>query len=163
MRTSASNNRTRHALAVAQEARLQQFATRSTNLTRLLEQERKPTKRERRIARETYTRAGTIQAETLLHEWASEQIDAVHLTSAYHYTRTVAQMNRLLYMPMDEETAKDVASYLTAQKASYARHKSALTENIVGNITRIASDPLPLEEEKKPKGILGWLLGGEEG
>jgi hypothetical protein len=146
---------------VTQESRLEQYATRSANLTRLIGQEQRPTKRERKVARETYTRAGAIQAETLLHEWASEQIDLVHLTGVHHYATTVARMNRLLYVPVDEETAKDVAAFLTAEKAAYARHKATLTENLVANITAIASAPLPLEEEK-PKGILGWLLGGTE-
>lgn len=161
MPPTRSNNQTKNALAVAQGARLQRYGARSSNLTKLMEREHKPGKREQRIARETYVRVGTIQAETLLAEWASEQIDDFTLTTAFHYARTVNGMNQILYQDMDEVTARDVAAFLTGLKGNYARQKYELHETIVGNITRIAGEPLPMEEKRK--GFLDRLLDwGEE-
>jgi hypothetical protein len=60
---------------------------------------------------------------------------------------------------MDELTRADMTAWTTAQKQMVFRHESMLLEGTVGCIINYTTTPLPQEEEKKPKGLLAWLLG----
>ncbi len=159
MPTSRPGKQTQRALAVVEQARLQRFNTQPSRLVQMMEQAGKPTPLQRKIAVETVTRAGSIEASSLLHEWASQHIGQVHVTSQHNVYRTVAQLNAVMTMPMDEPTAADMAAWTTAQKQMLIRHEATLLDATVGNITRIATTLLPEEEEERPKGILGWLIG----
>lgn len=159
MPTSRPTKQTQRAVAVVDQARLQQLTTRPSRLVQMVEQAGKPTPLQRKIAMETVTRAGSIEASNLLHEWASQHISHAHVTSQRNVYQTVSHLNAVMTMPMDEVTAADMTAWTTAQKQMFIRHEATLLDATVGNITRIAMTPLPQEEEEQPKGLLGWLIG----
>jgi hypothetical protein len=162
MPTGRPSKQTQTAIAITQQSRLQQFNAQPSrlDLEQLLERSGKPTKLQQKIAVETVTRAGSIQAASLLHEWGSQHIASAHVTSQRNAYRTFSQLNSVMTMPMDDVTFKDMEAWTTAQKQMYIRHESSLLDGTAGNIIRITTTPLPDKEEEKPKGILGWLIGG---
>ena len=107
-----------------------------------------------KIGGETITRAGSIEASSVPHGWASENIAVVHVTSQQNVFRAVRQLNAVMTMPMDEITAADMVAWTKGQKGMLFRHESTLLEGTVGNITRIAQTALPEKEEEQPTGIL---------
>ncbi len=158
---SSSTRPTRHtqrALAVVEHAPLRRIGSQPSQLAKFLEQGGPPTKRQKKIAVETVTRAGTIQAQDLLHEWASEHIHRAHVTSQTNVFQTLSRLNATLSLPMDEQTAKDLLAWTTAQKQLLIRHESTLLDGVVTNMTRTATKPLP-DDDEEPKGVLAWLLG----
>lgn len=161
MSTSHRGRPAQRALAIADQARLHHLGTQPSRLAKLIEHSGKTTRLQRKIAIETVTRAGSIEATTLLHEWGSQKISEVHLISQRNALLTFRQLNAVRFSVTDEETAKDMEAWTTAQKQMFIRHESTLLEGMVANITRLATDPLPNDEER-PKGILGWLVRATE-
>jgi hypothetical protein len=157
MSTSRRARSTQRAVAIAEQVRLPQLGTQPSRLANLMEGSGKPTRLQRKIAMETVTRAGSIEATTLLHEWGSQNIAHAHLLSQRHALHTFRQLNAVMVGVLDPETAKDMETWTTAQKLMYTRHASTLLDGTVANITRLVTEPLPSEEER-PKGILGWLV-----
>ena len=159
MPTGRPSKQTQRAMAVVEQSRLRQYNARSDRLGQLMTQAGKATPLQKKIAETVVTRAGSVDAASLLHDWASEHIAAAHVTSNHNAYRTFSQLNSVLAMPMDDLTRADMTAWTAAEKQQYIRHESTLLEGTVGNIIRYTTTPLPQEEEKKPKGLLSWLLG----
>ncbi len=155
MSTSRRAKPAQRALAITEHAQLHQVNAQPSRLAQMLEQPGKPTKLQRRIAVETVTRAGSIEATGLLHEWASQNVARAHVISQHHVYQTVSRLNAVMTMPMDPVTAADMSAWTTAQKDMLFRHEASLLDGMVTNIVKLATTPLP--EADEPTGILGWL------
>lgn len=155
MSTSRRAKPAQRALAITGHAQLHQVNAQPSRLAQMLEQPGKPTKLQRKIAVETVTRAGSIEATGLLHEWASQNVARAHVISQHHIYQTVSRLNTLMTMPMDPVTTADMTAWTTAQKEMLFRHEATLLDGTATNIVKLATSPLPAEAE--PTGILGWL------
>ena len=146
-------------LALINQAQLQRYAEQPSALEQLLKNPRPPTKRQRKIAEELYIRAGVIEGTRHLHDFTTQTISSMHLSTQSAYVHTVSSLNRLKQQTasLDEETAADVAEWTTAQKEMYRRHLSGNLEGAVNLVIGLGHRVLYLEDEPKPKGIIGWL------
>src|SRR4051794_12148075 len=113
MPSGRPSRQTQRAVAIFEQASLNQFNAQPSRLTKLMEQSGKPTPLQRKIALETVTRAGSIEASNLLHGCASGHIAHVHLTSQQNVFQALRQLNAVMTMPMDEITTADMVAWTT--------------------------------------------------
>lgn len=145
------------AMAIVDEARLQQVNAQPSRLANLVERGGKPTKLQQKIMVETVTRAGSIEATGLLHEFASNTLARAHFISHHNVRANVRALNAAMREPMDPQTAEDMGAWTMAQKAMLYRHEATLLDGMASNLIGIATQPLPDQEE--PSGFLDKLLG----
>jgi hypothetical protein len=157
MSTSRRAKSAQRALDLAEQAQLHAVIAQPSRLASLIEQSGQPTRLQRQIATEAVTRAGSIEATGLLHEWASQHIARAHLISHSHVFANVRRLNSAMATPMDPVTAEDMNAWTSAQKEMLFRHESTLLNGMVSNIVVIATKPLP--EKAEPEGLLDMLLG----
>lgn len=157
MSTSRRAKQAQRAVAILEHVQLQGELAPPSRLATLIEQGGKPTKRQQAIAVETVTRAGSIEATGLLHEWASGHIARAHLTSNHHVHQTVRRINAVLAAPTDPLTAEDMGAWSIAQKEMLFRHEATLLDGMATQMSKIATKPLPDKEE--PESLLDKLFG----
>ena len=157
MSTTRRAKQAHRAMAILDQARLQQVNVQPSRLASMVERSGKPTRLQQKIAVETVTRAGSIEATGLLHEWASNTIARAHVVSHQNVRANVRHLNAAMHAPMDTVTAEDMAAWTTAQKEMLFRHEATLLDGMATNITVIATKNLPDQDE--PGGFLDWLLG----
>ena len=157
MSTGRHAKQAQRAMAIVDQARLQQVNTQPSRLASMVERAGKPTKLQQKIAVETVTRAGSVEATGLLHEWASNTIARAHFVSHRNVLANVRHLNAAMHAPMDPDTAEDMAAWTTAQKEMLFRHEATLLDGMATNITVIATKTLPDQEEAG--GFVDWLLG----
>lgn len=157
MSTSRRAKQAQRAVAIVDQARLQQVNAQPSRLASMVERAGKPTGLQQKIAVETVTRAGSIEATGLLHEWASNTVARAHFISHHNVHANVRHLNAAMRAPMDPDTAEDMAAWTLAQKEMLFRHEATLLDGMATNITVIATKQLPDHEE--PAGLLDRLLG----
>ena len=167
-RTPRSSRPSPRTLAVVNQAQLEQYASQPSELEQLLQTRRAtPTQRQAKIADDLYTAAGVIAGHHHLHELANDTLLRMHLHATQTFFQGARSLNATAHQAsfLDEETARDVADWVKADKELLRRHLAGNLDGAASIVIGLAHRELYREEEerKRPKGILGWLLGMGDG